>query len=142
MSVFNKISLFTIELSNNMEHSPSSEATKEIPYILWNPKVHFCLHKIQPLVPFLSQINAVCASPSHFLKIHFKPLNPELNPICYLLALLAHHFLHVSRIMVKSLTLRLPKSYIYIYIYMERIFLMFLDHIQRCTTVGRTPLDE
>ena len=35
------------------------------------------------------------------------PLNPELNPICYLLALLAHHFLHVSRIMVKSLTLRL-----------------------------------
>jgi len=29
----------------------------------------------------------------------FNPLNPELNPICYLLALLgAHHFLHVSRI--------------------------------------------
>ena len=43
-----------------------------------------------------------------------KPLNPELNPICYLLALLAHHFLHVSRIMVKSLlTLRLLMSYIY-----------------------------
>ena len=34
------------------------------------------------------------------------PLSPELNPICYLLALLAHHFLHVSRIRVKSLTLR------------------------------------
>ena len=34
------------------------------------------------------------------------PLNPELNPICYLLALLgAHHFLHVSRIRVKLLTL-------------------------------------
>ena len=43
------------------------------------------------------------------------PINPELNPICYLLALLAHHFLHVSRIMVKSLTLRLLMSYIYIY---------------------------
>ena len=43
----------------------------------------------------------------------FNPLNPELNPICYLLALLAHHFLHVSRIMVKSLTLRLLMSYIY-----------------------------
>jgi hypothetical protein len=29
------------------------------------------------------------------------PLNAELNPICYLLALLgAHHFLHVSRIRV------------------------------------------
>ena len=34
------------------------------------------------------------------------PLSPELNPICYLLALLAHHFLHVSSIRVKSLTLR------------------------------------
>ena len=40
-------------------------------------------------------------------KASFNPLNPELNPICYLLALLgAHHFLHVSRIRVKSLTLR------------------------------------
>ena len=34
-------------------------------------------------------------------------LKPELNPICYLLALLgAYHFLHVSRIRVKLLTLR------------------------------------
>jgi len=42
------------------------------------------------------------------------PLNPELNPICYLLALLgAHHFLHVSRIRVKLLTFRLLMSYIY-----------------------------
>jgi hypothetical protein len=41
------------------------------------------------------------------------PLNPELNPICYLLALLAHHFIHVSWIRVKSLTLRLLMSYIY-----------------------------
>ena len=30
----------------------------------------------------------------------------------------------------------------YIYIYMERIFLMFLDHTQRRTSVGRTPLDD
>jgi len=43
----------------------------------------------------------------------FNPLKPELNPICYLLALLAHHFLHVSRIRVKSLTLRWLMSYIY-----------------------------
>ena len=43
----------------------------------------------------------------------FNPLNLELNPICYLLALLAHYFLHVSRIRVKSLTLRLLISYIY-----------------------------
>ena len=30
----------------------------------------------------------------------------------------------------------------YIYIYMEHPFLMFLDHTQRRSTVGRTPLDE
>ena len=48
----------------------------------------------------------------------FNPLNAELNPICYMLALLgAHHFLHVSRIRVKLLILRLLMSYIYIYIY-------------------------
>ena len=42
------------------------------------------------------------------------PLKPELNPICYLLALLgAHHLLHVSRIRVKSLTIRWLMSYIY-----------------------------
>ena len=46
------------------------------------------------------------------------PLKPELNPICYLLALLgAYHFLHVSRIRVKLLTFRRLMSYIYIYIY-------------------------
>jgi len=53
------------------------------------------------------------------------PLNAELNPMCCLLVLLgAHHFLHVSRIRVKSLTLRLLMSYIY----MEHPFLTFLDH--------------
>ena len=48
------------------------------------------------------------------VEVSFNPLNAELNPICYLLALLgAHHFLHVSMIRVKSLTLRLLMSYIY-----------------------------
>ena len=42
------------------------------------------------------------------------PLKPELNPICYLLALLgAHHFLHFSRIRVKLLIFRRLMSYIY-----------------------------
>ena len=47
------------------------------------------------------------------LYLQFNPLNPELNAICYLLALLAHHFIHISRIRVKSLTLRLLMSCIY-----------------------------
>ena len=55
--------------------------------------------------------NALCNIAENILHIHalwnINPLKPELNPICYLLALLgAHHFLHVSRIRVKLLTLR------------------------------------
>ena len=93
---------------------------------------------------FFSYLNAcacICMGqcfPFNLWRTTFNPLNAELNPICCLLALLAHHFLHVSRIRVKSLTLRLLMSYIY----MEHPFLMFLDHTRRRTTVGRTPLDE
>jgi len=55
---------------------------------------------------------------THYPNCNFNPLNAELNPICYMLTLLgAHHFLYVSWIRVKSLTLRLLISYIYIYIW-------------------------
>jgi hypothetical protein len=59
-------------------------------------------------------------SPKHKRQGNFrlKPLNPELNPMCCLLALLgAHHFLHVSRISFKYITFCLLILYIYIYIY-------------------------
>ena len=37
------------------------------------------------------------------------PLNAELNPICYLVALLgAHHILHVNRIGVNQMRHRVP----------------------------------
>ena len=50
----------------------------------------------------------------HAESANINPLKPELNSICYLLALLgAHHFLNVSRIRVKLLTFRLQMSYIY-----------------------------
>ena len=59
------------------------------------------------------------ARPHFFIAcLLIKPLNAELlvNPICHLLALIGvHHFLHVSKIRVKSLSLRLLMSYIYIY---------------------------
>ena len=60
-----------------------------------------------------SRTECACV-PLSVIVCNINPLNSELNPICYLLELLgAHHFLHVSRIRVKSLTLRLLMSYVY-----------------------------
>jgi hypothetical protein len=36
------------------------------------------------------------------IKVEINPLNAELNPICHLLALGAHHILHVGRIGVNA----------------------------------------
>jgi len=73
------------------------------------------LRHIHVKIPLISSPNPLASETLTSLVTHLiNPLNPELNPICYLLALLgAHHFLHVSRIRVKSLTFRLLMSYIY-----------------------------
>ena len=74
-------------------------------------------HDVQRANHKLPEDLEICGDKESNVSCHcsdINPLNAELNPICHLLALLGvHHFLHVSRIRVKSLTLRLLMSYIY-----------------------------
>jgi hypothetical protein len=61
-------------LTNSMEHSSSWEANSHsdnqgISCLLWNLKVHYCVHKILPLLPILSQMHPVHTFPPYFPKI-------------------------------------------------------------------------
>jgi hypothetical protein len=57
-----------------MERSPWEAnrfaASQEIPRILWNPKIHYRIHKFSPPVCILSQLNPVHTPTSYFLKIN------------------------------------------------------------------------
>ena len=93
-----------------MHHRTSRSSSIHCCFVVWRSWVQISSLTPARLAKVISSFfNALTSVATPYLN----PLNPELNPICYLLALLAHHFFHVSRIRVKSLTLRLLMSYIY-----------------------------
>jgi len=86
------------------------------------------------LVEWLTWVQR-CMSSYTFLKSVGEERNPgrcllfvaDDIPLCFA------NSIPKSALTLRSLTL---------YIYMEHLFLMFLDHTRRRSTVGRTPLDE
>jgi hypothetical protein len=66
------------------ELSPSWEAancaaTQELPSILYNPEVHYRVHKRPPPIPILSQIDPVHTTSSHYSKMHFNVVHPPTS---------------------------------------------------------------
>jgi hypothetical protein len=59
----------------------SHAANQQLTSFLWNLRVHSCVHKGQPMIPILNQMNPVHTLPHYFPKIHSNifPSMPSLT---------------------------------------------------------------
>jgi hypothetical protein len=107
---------YILKLTDSIQLSPSRETasctdTQELPSILWNQKVHYHVHKSLPLVPILSQNNAVHNTSSYLFKIH-----PDTNhPLC--LGLLSGIFLS-----------SFPTSNFYAFLFPNSCYMLCFSH--------------